>query len=169
MLINRFNLQLPTFGFCPNLAFDAILIFYLFLAIFLKIMDLKHYSNIHQRDMERVMDGKLNILSLNIWGLTGKLDEFEFFLKSFKSRIQIIAITETWLRDPEKLENKRKFLTSLHSYEAYHDVGSDRKGGGILLLIGKEFPSKLMGIHTSGDIQMIVVSLIKLKMNVCIS
>jgi hypothetical protein len=55
----------------------------------------------------------------------------------------------------------------LKSYEAYHDVRPTR-GGGILLLIAKEIPSKLLSNHTSGDIQLLVVSLTKLKMNVCV-
>jgi hypothetical protein len=119
--------------------------------------------------MRQAIDTNLNILSYNIiHGITGSFDEFEFFIANFNSRIQIIALTETWLRDPEGFENRRRLLPSMNSYKAYHDVRSNRSGGGILLLVGKELTSKFIKSYTSGDVQMIVVNLTKLRLNICV-
>jgi hypothetical protein len=127
-----------------------------------------HYSGMPHSDVRQAIDTNLNILSHNIRGLTGSLDEFEFFIENFKSRIQIIALTETWLRDPEGFESRRRLLPSMNSYEAYHSVRSSGSGGGILLLVGKELPSKFIRSYTSGDVQLIVVSLTKLRLNICV-
>lgn len=99
-----------------------------------------------------------NVLYVNARSLRDKTDQLEVILKSLKIQVQIIVISETWLKPGEE-----KFY-NIPDYNACY-VSRDKHGGGVGILIRKSLLFKITKEHNS-ELSMLTVSIVKHNLSI---
>ena len=88
----------------------------------------------------------LNIIHLNVRSANSNLDEFFLLLSEMKLSFHIIILTETWLRSTDE-------WIDIPGYHAYHNIRSNRKGGGVSILVSNSIASNAVpNLTLSNDI-----------------
>lgn len=88
-------------------------------------------------DITFVKRESLKIFYLNARSLKEKLTELEYLLDELDSRIDVIAVTETWSH-----QDVEQFM-SLRDYQCFFASRSTRRGGGSAVFIHKKIQSRL--------------------------
>ena len=83
----------------------------------------------------------LRVFHLNIRSVCKNMDELTLFLCSLKVEFHIIVLTETWLCD------QSEFL-DVAGYTAYHTVRTDRRGGGVTVLVKSNIQSHSLSLFS---------------------
>lgn len=96
----------------------------------------------------------LNLFHLNIRSLNKNVDLLLLFLDSLKVDFHVIVLSETWLNDPSE-------MLPVDGYKSYHSVRTDRKGGGVSVLVRDTIQSQLLPQFTLNNykLEMCAVSL----------
>ena len=118
---------------------------------FSRIRDLSTIdSDSEQNDAEHLqrLDENRNLLSivqLNTQSMVSSFDEFTLFVDKYS--FDIIAVTETWLKnDPNLLE-----YVKIDGYNMHYNNRVDRRGGGVGIYIKESIKYKLRDDITRSD------------------
>ena len=87
-------------------------------------------------------EGYLNILHVNIRSLQKNFDNLVCFIKCLPKPPDIIAVTETWLKESTQQ------LYQLDGYEAHHIYRTTREHGGVSFFINNDCHAELIKEHT---------------------
>lgn len=104
------------------------------------IGSLSRYYNINEyiSEVKYKDDEYINIVHMNIRSIHKNFDVFKTFLNSLPKPPDVIALTETWLRDSSK------HLYSLDGYVSHNLVRTNREHGGITIFIKDIFSFELI-------------------------
>ena len=79
------------------------------------------------------------MLNFNVRSLSANYDIFSSFLKLLERDIDVISLTESWLKE----ENKH--LYNFNNYNDYHNLRNDgRRGGGVSVYVSKKYETKVI-------------------------
>ena len=124
-----------------------------------KYNDLKSYEKLLNNTNE------LKILHINIRSLEGKFDKLSAFIHSLKHKIDVLCVTETWLK-PEN-----EYLFNLPNYASYHLSRTTREHGGVSIFVHNRLKSKQLSKYSAVDeeieINTVKVSISKTDYNIC--
>ena len=82
---------------------------------------------------------KFNLLLQNIRSFNKNFDELSVYLNDYMENIDIMAFSETW--------HTEDLCTTINTYNDYHTVRANKKGGGVSLYISNKYrSSKLVNI-----------------------
>ena len=102
------------------------------------------------------IDGStLSIIHLNTRSMYNKFLTLQDYLKGFKNKFSIVAITETWLKDDMINE------VQMEGYSLYSLNRKHKKGGGVALYINSNLRTKIISEMTEmeNEIEMITVEI----------
>lgn len=100
----------------------------------------------------------INIIHINIRSLQKNFDLLKSMLNCFPKQPDIIAITETWLKD------STKHLYSMDGYTSFHLVRTQREHGGISVFVKDEINAVTLGQYYFVD-EHIELHSLKIKIN----
>lgn len=98
--------------------------------------DVKSFNSKFERD-----EKSLRLFHLNVRSVVKNGDELFTFLKSLAVEFHVILLTETWLDDASEFFN-------VPGYTAYHSVRSERRGGGVSVLVRDHIQSEVLPKYT---------------------
>ena len=105
-------------------------------------LDTKDISQYHDIDsfnsILKENNNCLTFLHLNMRSMVKKLDSLDALIKSLSHSPDVIALSETWLKE----KNSKYYC--LNGYIAFHLTRSNRKGGGVSLLVKSNINSELI-------------------------
>ena len=105
-------------------------------------LDTKDVSQYHDiNSLNNILNdnnNSLTFLHLNMRSLAKKLDSLDALVNSFSHVPDVIALSETWLKE----KNSKHYC--LDGYTAYHLTRSNKKGGGVSLLVKSNIDSDLI-------------------------
>lgn len=120
----------------------------------LGLEDRSKYYDISELSSDVTLDiHDLSVLSLNIWSLLPKLDEFTAILHVMKHKFDVICLTETWLN------GNVLSLANITGYKSYHKVREGRRGGGVSIYINENISCKILDDYSisSDDIECLFI------------
>jgi len=85
----------------------------------------------------------LKVLILNIRSLRANFNEFLLFLDSSRTKFDVIALTETWIRHDELCRY------SVHGYTSYLQERNGNRSGGVMLYIKEGMTCEVEGVEAS--------------------
>ena len=104
------------------------------------ISSLSRYYNIEEFSSVTEPFGKnyINILHVNIRSFQKNFDTLKSFLSCLPKPPDVLAVTETWLKE------STKHLYPLDGYVSHHLVRTNRKQGGISIYTKTDLPTELI-------------------------
>ena len=91
--------------------------------------DSKYYSgNVFSISSKPLTPG-IYFIHLNARSLNSNFREIDDYLSSVNYKFDIIAISETWMSEPE--HNK----LNINGYDVYHTARKNKRGGGVALYV----------------------------------
>ena len=105
--------------------------------------DSKYYSgNVFSTSSKPLTPG-IYFIHLNARSLNSNLREIDDYLSSLNYKFDIIAISETWVSEPEQ----NKF--NINGYDVYHTARKNKRGGGVALYVKQELECKFLSYKSS--------------------
>lgn len=115
----------------------------------------------HEKIILQDRDKYLNMIYFNAVSIRNKLDEISLFIKSFNYTIQVIAISETRIRENEKA------IFNINGYNAFHSTRNNKsRGGGCSLFIHSSLNSTLVKEKCENDQNYLVVKILNPNINI---
>ena len=100
--------------------------------------DSKYYSgNVFSTSSKSLAPG-ISFIHLNARSLNSNFKEIDHYLSSLNYKFDIIAISETWVSEPEQ----NKF--NINGYDVYHTTRKNKRGGGVALYVKQELACKFL-------------------------
>ena len=105
--------------------------------------DSKYYSgNVFSTSSKPLTPG-ISFIHLNARSLNFNFREIDDYLSSLNYKFDIIAISETWVSEPEQ----NKF--NINGYDVYHTARKNNRGGGVALYVKQELECKFLSYKSS--------------------
>ena len=122
------------------------------------ISTLSKYYNIEEYSdlAESMRNNYINIMHINIRSIQKKFDALKSLLNCLPKPPDVLAVTETWLKE------SNKHLYSLDGYVSHHIVRTNREQGGISIYTKDDFSTELLNQYCYIN-ENIEISTIKLK------
>ena len=100
--------------------------------------DTKYYSGHVFNTSRKPLTPGISFIHLNARSLNSNFREIDDYLSSLNYQFDIIAISETWVSEPEH----NKF--NINGYDVYHTNRKNKRGGGVALYVKQELACKFL-------------------------
>ena len=100
--------------------------------------DTKYYSGHVLNTSSKPLTPGISFIHLNARSLNSNFREIDDYLSSLNYKFDIIAISETWVSEPEH----NKF--NINGYDVYHTNRKNKRGGGVALYVKQELACKFL-------------------------
>ena len=100
--------------------------------------DTKYYSGHVFNTSSKPLTPGISFIHLNARSLNSNLREIDDYLSSLNYKFDIIAISETWVSEPEH----NKF--NINGYDVYHTARKNKREGGVALYVKQELACKFL-------------------------
>ena len=100
--------------------------------------DTKYYSGHVFNTSRKPLTPGISFIHLNARSLSSNFREIDDYLSSLNYQFDIIAISETWVSEPEH----NKF--NINGYDVYHTNRKNKRGGGVALYVKQELACKFL-------------------------
>ena len=100
--------------------------------------DTKYYSGHVFNTSSKPLTPGISFIHLNARSLNSNFREIDDYLSSLNYKFDIIAISETWVSEPEH----NKF--NINGYDVYHTNRKNMRGGGVALYVKQELACKFL-------------------------
>ena len=104
---------------------------------FNEFKECKFFSQREFNDKFSNSKNSLGIIHINIRSINKNLDEFLAFLSQLSFCFSVVILTETWLMS-------RSDWLEVEGLNGYHSIRSDRRGGGVSVLVRDDIKSSLI-------------------------
>ena len=98
----------------------------------------KYYSGHVFNTSRKPLTPGISFIHLNARSLNSNFREIDDYLSSLNYQFDIIAISETWVSEPEH----NKF--NINGYDVYHTNRKNKRGGGVALYVKQELACKFL-------------------------
>lgn len=105
----------------------------------------------------------MNFLYLNAQSLRNSLTDLQDFINSLNYQIHVVLVTETWIKDNEKI------YYNLINFHAFHSTRPNGNGGGISIFIHNNFDTgNILFEESINNNNILLISLIKHQLNIAL-